>query len=66
MLQSRCILLSSCKHYLIYFQYRAEQGKDHVGGADPLRGMAGRVRKLRRWRQGVGPPEGSGRAFFAF
>ena len=31
-----------------------------------MRGMAGRVWTLRRWRLGVGPLEGSGRVFFAF
>ena len=62
----RCILVSSRKHH------RSVCGTDRTGAGimlsepTPRRGLAGRVREPRRWRLGVGPPEGSGRAFFAF
>ena len=57
---------SSRKHHRSVLRYRPDRGRDHAVGADPSQGIAGRVRKLRRCRLGVGPPEGSGRAFFAF
>ena len=66
MSQSRCIMVSSRKHHRSVLRYRPDRGRDHVVGADPSQGMAGRVREPRRWRLGVGPSEGSGPAFFAF
>ena len=54
--QPRCILVGSCKHHRSVMRYRSGRGGDHVAGADPLRGLAGRVRRLRRWRLGAGPP----------
>ena len=66
MSQSRCILVSSRKHHRSVLRYRPDRGRDHVVGADPSQGMAGRVREPRRWRLGAGPSEGSDRAFFAF
>ena len=62
----RCIMVSSRKHHRSVLRYRPDRGRDHVVGADPSQGMAGRVREPRRWWLGVGPPEGSGPAFFAF
>ena len=62
----RCIMVSSRKHHRSVLRYRPDRGRDHVVGADPSQGMAGRVREPRRWRLGAGPSEGSGRAFFAF
>ena len=64
--QSRCIMVSSRKHHRSVLRYRPDRGRDHVVGADPSQGMAGRVREPRRWRLGAGPSEGSDRAFFAF
>ena len=62
----RCIMVSSRKTPPVRFRYRPDRGRDHVVGADPSQGMAGRVREPRRWRLGAGPSEGSGPAFFAF
>ena len=62
----RCIMVSSRKHHRSVLRYRPDRGRDHVVGAEPTQGMAGRVREPRRWRLGVGPSEGSGPAFFAF
>ena len=62
----RCIMVSSRKHHRSVLRYRPDRGRDHVIGAEPTQGMAGRVREPRRWRLGVGPSEGSGPVFFAF
>ena len=62
----RCIMVSSRKHRRSVLRYRPDRGRDHVVGADPSQGMAGRVREPRRWWLGAGPSEGSGPAFFAF
>ena len=62
----RCIMVSSRKHHRSVLRYRPDRDRDHVVGADPSQGMAGRVREPRRWWLGVGPLEGSGPAFFAF
>ena len=59
-------MVSSRKHHRSVLRYRPDRGRDHVVGADPTQGMAGRVREPRRWRLGAGPLEGSGPAFFAF
>ena len=62
----RCIMVSSRKHHRSVLRYRPDRGRDHVVGADPSQGMAGRVREPRRWWLGVGPSEWSGPEFFAF
>ena len=62
----RRIMVSSRKHHRSVLRYRPDRGRDHVVGADPSQGMAGRVREPRRWRLGVGPSEGSGPAMLSF
>ena len=54
----RCIMVSSRKHHRSVLRYRPDRGRDHVVGADPSQGLAGRVREPRRWWLGVGPSEG--------
>lgn len=60
---SRCILVNSRKTPPV----RCGTDRTWAGimlPSPPLRGMAGRARRLRRWRLGVGPPEGLGIPIF--